>query len=95
MKHDKHKNKRIYYDFYMFNNVEINLQESYFDEALCNIMNDHFCKLTLHHNSELWQTLLIRKQHELKNNLSFFAIENEIKTLTSMTKMNSAARDHW
>lgn len=53
MKHDEHKNERIYCDFYQLNNVEIDLQEDYFDEKLHSIMNDRFHDLTLHRNSEL------------------------------------------
>lgn len=94
MKHDEHWNERIYCDFYMSNNVEIDLQENYFDDKLRSIVNDRFRELTLHRNSELWQALLIRKQHQLKNTSKFIVIETEIDALTSKTKTDSTAKEH-
>lgn len=53
MKHNEHRDERIYCDLYMSNNVEIDVQESYFDDKLRNIVNDRFRELTLHRNSKL------------------------------------------
>lgn len=93
IKHSEHKDEQTYCDFCMFNNAETDLQEGYFDEKICNIMNDCFYRLTLHHNLKLWQALLVKKQYELKNALKFVIIEKKIDALTLTTKTDSAARN--
>ncbi len=53
MKHDEHKDERTFDDFYMPNNAGTDLQEEYFDDKLCSIVNDRFHRMTLHRNPEL------------------------------------------
>ena len=53
MKHGGHKNERTFDDFYMPNNVEIDLQEGYFDDKLRSIVNDRFRGMILHRNSKI------------------------------------------
>lgn len=94
MKHSEHKDEQTYCDSCMFNNAETDLQGGYFDRKLCNIMNDCFYRLTLHHNLKLWQVLLVKKQYELKNALKFVIIEKKIDTLALITKTDPAVRKY-
>lgn len=53
MKHDKHRDERIYCDSYMLNNAETDLQGDYFDGKVRSIVNDRFRELNLSRNPEL------------------------------------------
>lgn len=94
MKHDEHKDEQIFNDFYMFNNVEIDLQEEYFDEKLRNIVNNRFREMTLYRNSKLWQTLSIQKQYELKHISKFIVIEKKIEIMTLEIKIDFIVKNN-
>lgn len=53
MKYNKYKNKRIYYNFYKFNNIEINFSKSNFNRKFYNIINNRFRNLILYYKSKL------------------------------------------
>jgi len=56
-------------------------------------VNNRFCGLTLHCNPELWQALLVKKQHKLKNTPEFTAIEMKINALALKAKTDLAAKE--
>jgi hypothetical protein len=49
--------------------------------------------MTLSCNSELWQFLSAKKQHELENSLKFIIIEEKLKKLSFELKDDSVTKD--
>lgn len=78
----------------MSNNVEIDLQEKYFDEKLRNIVKNRFREMTLYRNPKLWQTLSTQKQYELEHVLKFIAIEKKIEILALEIKIDFIVKNN-
>lgn len=92
MKHDEHRDERTYADFYALNNSEADDQDNRFDEELRSSVSDVFREMILSRNPELWQSLSMTRQYELKNTSKFIVIEKKLKVLTSKAKIDSTAR---
>jgi hypothetical protein len=58
----------------------------YLGALVYSLPSDLFRGLTMSHNLELWQSLLVEKQHELKNSLEFKTIEDQLETLSLSRK---------
>jgi hypothetical protein len=78
--HNAHISEDTYSDFYASWNLKTDSQNSYLDDKPHTIVNDLLCVMTLSCNSELWQSLLAKKQHKLENSLKFIVIKEKLKS---------------
>ncbi len=91
--HNAHISEDTYSDFYASWNLKTDSQNSYLDDKPHTIVNDLLCVMTLSCNSELWQSLLAKKQHKLENSLKFIVIKEKLKKLSFELKDNSVTKD--
>jgi hypothetical protein len=92
-KHSRYRDENTYNSFYILRNPGTDDQDTYFGDTPRSIVNDRFRTMTLSRNPELWQSLPVEKQNELKNSSEFVAIEEELENISLGSKDDQTARD--
>ncbi len=72
---------------------ELTVNVLIFGALVRSLPSDLFRSLTVSRNPELWQSLLIEKQHELESRPDFIDIEDELNSLALSLRDDSITRN--